>query len=349
MNILKSINKLRRVLMRSLTKHIRNQSLDQNAYIAVNDVKRILICRPNHRLGNLLLITPLLQEVIATFPHGKIDLFVKGNLAPTLFKNYGNINQIIQLPRKPFQHLIGYIQGWILIKTNRYDFVINVDKNSSSGRMAAQFANSKYKFFGDDIENVQSEHEDHAHIAKCPVYNLRKFLARLGFVENDRQMPLLDLNLEPFERAEGQKILKNLVKNEKRTICLFTYATGEKCFSDSWWAEFYERLRAECQNHNIIEVLPVENVSKIAFKAPTFYSKDIRQIGSLIANTEIFIGADSGIMHLASAVQIPTVGLFSITDPNIYQPYNQNSIGINTNKTDTQECIDIIKTILSKN
>jgi hypothetical protein len=38
-----------------------------------------------------------------------------------------------------------------------------------------------------------------------------------------------------------------------------------------------------------------ENVSQIAFK-PTFYSKDIREIGAVIANTEIFIGADSGII-----------------------------------------------------
>ena len=57
-------------------------------------------------------------------------------------------------------------------------------------------------------------------------------------------------------------------------------------------------------------MLSIENISMIQFRAPTFYSKDIRQIGSLIANTEVFIGADSGIMHLASSSQTPTVGLF---------------------------------------
>jgi ADP-heptose:LPS heptosyltransferase len=64
---------------------------------------------------------------------------------------------------------------------------------------------------------------------------------------------------------------------------------------------FYDRLKAEYPNYNIIEVLPVENVSQIGFKAPTFYSKDVREIGALMANTEVFIGGDSGIMHLASA------------------------------------------------
>jgi len=38
-------------------------------------VQSVLICRPNHRLGNQLLITPIVQEVIDVFPEAKIDLF----------------------------------------------------------------------------------------------------------------------------------------------------------------------------------------------------------------------------------------------------------------------------------
>jgi ADP-heptose:LPS heptosyltransferase len=71
----------------------------------------------------------------------------------------------------------------------------------------------------------------------------------------------------------------------------------------------YDRLKAEYPNYNIIEVLPVENVSQIGFKAPTFYSKDVREIGALMANTEVFIGGDR-IMHLASASKVSTVDFF---------------------------------------
>lgn len=335
--------------MHSVTKNIGNSHVDRNIDLTDKvEITSVLICRPNHRLGNQLLITPLLQEVIATFPHCKIDLFVKGNLGPTLFRNYENINHIIQLPKKPFKHLIKYIQGWISIKKNHYDIVINVVKNSSSGRLSAQFANSKYKFFGDD-DDTQLKYKDHEHVAKRPVYNFRNYLTKLGFPKNDKQIASLHLKLTAFEIAEGQKILKKLVNNEKETICLYTYATGEKCYSESWWTKFYERLKTEYQNHNIIEVLPIENISKISFKAPTFYSKDIRQIGSFIANTEVFISADSGIMHLASSVQTPTVGLFSVTDAETYRPYNNNSVGINTNNCDTDECIKILNGILNNN
>ena len=81
-----------------------------------SEITRILISRPNHRLGNLLLITPLVQEIKEMLPHSRIDLFVKGDLAPLVFLNYDNIDTIIQLPKKPFSDFYGYLRGWLLIK-----------------------------------------------------------------------------------------------------------------------------------------------------------------------------------------------------------------------------------------
>ncbi|TDE54317.1 glycosyltransferase family 9 protein [Flavobacterium sp. GT3P67] len=350
MSILKKVNVFRRILTHSLTKNIgssqKNQDIDLTQKI---EIKRVLISRPNHRLGNLLLITPLVQDVITTFPECKIDLFVKGGLTPIVFKNYTNIDYIIELPKKPFKHLIAYFQVWIKIKRQHYDIVINVDKNSSSGRLSAQFADAKYKFFGEADETIQLKHADYDHIAKYPVYEFRSFLTKLGFQENENPVPSLDLKLSLAELAEGKKIVDKIVPDDKKTISIFTYATDDKCYSETWWEEFYGRLKIEYEDYNIIEVLPVENISKIGFKAPTFYSKDIREIGSVIANTEIFIGADSGIMHLASASLTPTVGLFSRSNQNKYEPYNNNSVAINTNTSTTEESIKVINNILCKN
>lgn len=335
--------------MRGVIKNTGISPVDTHSRPSVKiEVKRILFCRPNHRLGNLLLVTPLLQEVIETFPDCKIDLFVKGGLAPILFENYDNIHRIIQLPKRPFQHLLRYIQSWLAIKKHHYDIVINVDKSSVSGRLSVQFANAKYKVSGKVNERLQLKFKDYEHHAKYPIYNFRNYLTKSGFIQKkDKPIPFLDLKLSPLEIADGKKVLKQLVRNENQTICLFTYATGKKCYPELWWEEFYQRLKTEYPHLNIIEVLPIQNVSKLSFKAPTFYSQNIRQIGSLIANTELFIGADSGIMHLASAVQTPTVGLFSVTDQTRYAPYNINSMAINTNFNNTDKCIQIIHSILN--
>ena len=362
MSFSKAINEIRRILTQKLTKKIATSNLN---YVldATNKpaIKNILISRPNKRIGNLLLVTPLIQDVISTFPDCKIDLLVKGSVAPIIFKNYENIDQIIQLPNKPFKQLIQYIKCLKTIKNKRYDLVINVDKNSSSGRLSTKYSNSKFKFYGDFDEEILLTNKEYHHIAKYPIYSYRNNLSRLGFDVNDtrgiaeqsgaKPIPPLQLHLSPLEKEEGKKILHQLVANDKKTICLFTYATGDKCLTESWWKECYEKLKTTYPNYNIIEVLPFENVSKIAFKAPSFYSKSIREIGSFIATTELFIGADSGIMHLASSVQTPIVGLFSISNFNLnkYKPYSNNSIGINTNEKSVDEILEVVHTILANN
>ncbi|RDI53657.1 glycosyltransferase family 9 protein [Flavobacterium glaciei] len=350
MSILKKVNVFRRIVTHGLTKNIGSSQKDYKIDLTQKvEIKRVLISRPNHRLGNLLLITPLVQDIITTFPDCKIDLFVKGGLAPIVFENYTNINYIIELPKKPFKNLIDYFKVWVKIKKQKYDIVINVDKNSSSGRLSAQFADAKYKFFGEADETLQSKHSDYEHIAKYPVYEFRSFLTKLGFPKNENPVPPLDLKLSAAELAKGKKIVDNIVPNNKKTIAIFTYATDDKCYSETWWEEFYGQLKTKYEDYNILEVLPVENISQIGFKAPTFYSKDIREIGSVIANTEIFIGADSGIMHLASASQTPTVGLFSRPNINMYKPYHNNSVAINTNTSTIEESIKVINDILGKN
>lgn len=346
--MLKKINVYRRILTKTLTKNIGNSYKNPNVDLSEKvKMERVLICRPNQRLGNLLLITPFIQEITTTFPECKIDLFVKGGLAPIIFKNYKNINTIIELPKKPFKNLLQYFSVWMKLKKHRYDLIINIEKGSSSGRIATQFANATYKFFGQADENINSEYKDYEHIAKYPIYDFRLFLTAFGFQNKANSIPSLNLKLSNTEISDGKKILDSIVSNEKKTICIFTFATDDKCYSESWWEEFYEKLKNEFQiQYNIIEVLPVENISQIGFKAPTFYSKDIREIGSLIVNTAVFIGADSGIMHLSSAVGTTTIGLFSRANINMYKPYNNNSLGINTNKTSIDECVKAVNSIL---
>jgi ADP-heptose:LPS heptosyltransferase len=140
--------------------------------------------------------------------------------------------------------------------------------------------------------------------------------------------------------------LDELVPGSRRTICLYTYATGAKIYPPSWWEELYERLQKRWPEYNIIELLPVENVSQLSFRIPSLYSKDLRLIGSFLANTAIFIGADSGMMHLASASGVPTVGLFKTTNMEVYAPYNDHSVGVNTDRVGMEGCLHAIKTIL---
>ena len=347
MGILKVVNSTRRVIMRKLAKNIGTSHANKPIKLDGKkvEIKRVLISRPNDRLGNLLLMTPLLQEVIATFPDCTIDVFVRGGLAPALFKNYQNVDQIINLPRKPFKELFKYLMVWVNVKKHRYDIAINVVRYSSSGRLSCQVATSRFKFFGDDEElDAQTNNPDYLHIAKQPVLSFRNYVTKLGFAKNTAPIPPLNLKLSEDELNHGKTLVDGLVHDaSKKTICLFTYATGRKCYSPEWWAAFYGKLKTEFPDYNFLEVLPKENVSQINFVEPVFDSGNVRHIGAVIKNTAIFIGADSGIMHLASAAGATTVGLFHYTDTKIYEPYNGNSIAIDTNFGTVNDWVEVVR------
>ncbi|MFL9829833.1 glycosyltransferase family 9 protein [Flavobacterium sp. ST-87] len=340
------INTLRRKITRGLTKNIGNNKWTENSNSKI-EFKQILISRPNHRLGNLLMITPLVQEINTVFPDCKIDLFVKGGLAPVIFKNYSSVQDYIILPRKPFKELIRYCMVWYKIKRKKYDLVINIDQGSSSGRLSTQFANANFKSFGELNDDIVQQYPDYTHMAKYPVYEFRYYLEKFGLPTRKSEVPTINMKLSNQEVENAKLILNRIVPDNKKTIAIFTFATGAKCYCVDWWDTFYEKLKAAFPDYNIVEILPVENVSQINFKAPSFYSKDVREIAAFIANTSLFIGADSGIMHLACASQTTVLGLFHITNPEKYKPYGNNSLAIDTKTTHADAIITLIKTRLT--
>lgn len=52
----------------------------------------------------------------------------------------------------------------------------------------------------------------------------------------------------------------------------------------------------------------------------------LKELVAVLKQAEFFVGIDSGVMHLASAVDIPVVGLFGPTDPFYVRPQNRKSL-----------------------
>ncbi|WP_047546714.1 glycosyltransferase family 9 protein [Psychroserpens sp. Hel_I_66] len=342
-----SINELRRKAMYAITRNVGSSvSLDFNNLSELENVKKILVLRPNHRLGNLILTTPIIAELSHVFPNSKIDILIRGDyLAPIVFGKYEKINNYLPLPRKPFNSLIKYASLWGKVKVKEYDLVINAVEGSSSGRLLTKLSRAEYKVFGGTSEETPIEFKHRKHIALGPIYDLRYFLRNIREF-NDKNIPLLDIKLTTEEKSKGKLALKKIVKTDKPVIGIFTFATGAKCYSTEFWDEFYTKLKAKFTAYQILEILPIENVSQIQFREKTYYSKDIREIASVMHNTEIFIGADSGMMHLASASLTPTVGLFSKANIEEYKPYGPQNTAINTNTTSIDDSLKIIERIL---
>jgi len=52
------------------------------------------------------------------------------------------------------------------------------------------------------------------------------------------------------------------------------------------------------------------------------------QLGALLERCDLFIGNDTGAMHLAVAVGAPVVAIFGPSDPRTYGPYGENSVAL---------------------
>lgn len=141
------LNRIKRKLFGFTFKFIIKQTKPHGIKLDKENIQNILIIRPNHRLGNQLLITPLVEEVSTVFPHSNIDLFLKGTLGNVIFENYSNVKNVKSLPKKHFKHIFNYLKTWYSLITKEYDLVINVIGYSSSGKLATKLARGKLKFY----------------------------------------------------------------------------------------------------------------------------------------------------------------------------------------------------------
>jgi ADP-heptose:LPS heptosyltransferase len=299
----------------------------------------------------MLLITPLVQELVNNFPDCTIDIIVKGQVATSVFKEYKNVNQIIVLPRKPFKELRNYLSIFFSVKRRNYDLAINPDPGSSSGKILTHISNAHYQISGmpsfDEV--VVHETEKRRHIAKRTIYCFRAYMRQLGLEFDDHIIPDLDLKLSDEELELGKTMLTNDIADpSKETILIFTHASGDKCYSKEWWSSFYDALKSTYgDTHNFLEMLPFENISQIDFREKSIYSTDIREMAAIMANAKVFIGADCGVMHLASAARIKTIGLFAGTRIFMYKPYNSGSFAIETRGLDINGIVEKIKSGLT--
>ena len=86
------INNLRRKTTRFFSKIFVSDKLSEDNFSQnITQVKKVLVSRPNHRLGNNLLLTPLITEISEIFPNAEIHIFTKGGLADVVFENYKDV------------------------------------------------------------------------------------------------------------------------------------------------------------------------------------------------------------------------------------------------------------------
>lgn len=94
---------------------------------------------------------------------------------------------------------------------------------------------------------------------------------------------------------------------------LFANATGAERYGESWWSEFVASLQVSQPDVLIVDVVAEHGQTQLGGDFPSYYSRDLRRLASVISNMDAFVSADCGVMHLAVASGTTTLGLFSVT------------------------------------
>ncbi len=318
-----------------------------------DDIHRILVLRPNHRLGNILLLTPLITELEHVFPGAEIDVLAAGDAANDVLAGSFSIGRVYVLARHVARHPLATAGTLARLRRTRYDLAIDPTMDSQSGRLILALITPRYMLAVPASENLDWARVMFSaprHFAKLPVYLLRHALAS-GQPNEEIDYPTLHVNLTPAEVLNGKRTLAALAQwpgdgIARSTLGVFANATGAKRYSESWWLQLLATIHIRRPEYAVVEILAADGVSRLNHLFPTFYSSNPRKLASVLANLTHCISADSGVMHLASATHIPTVGLFCRTDPSLYEPYGNLSRSINTNNRSPEEITATVLRVL---
>lgn len=314
----------------------------------------MLLLRSTRTLGNCILLTALLGELEQRFPGCEVDVMTRCPVAAQVYGNRFSVGRIIALPRHEAGSPLRTLRAYRTMRRRRYDLVIDPDLQSQGARLLALLANARFSlgFSGPRksgalthmIDGSRSPH----HQAMIPVFLLRQ---ALGVAASGNNWPLLDLRLAAAEKHVARIQLARIAGKSALThqfIGIFANATGPKDVEQAWWFQFLGVIGRRAPQYTLIEILPADGRSRLDARYPCFYTSDIRKLGAFISQLAVFVGLDSGVMHVASASGTPTIGLFSVTDPDEWGPYGRNSRALRINTQDGAHAAGDVVNILSK-
>lgn len=323
---------LRRRLVRLLFARLLQRSdatLVSDGKLPLLGVHRILVSRPNHRLGNMLLLTPLIAEIERVYPGAEIHLLVGAASGAEIFASFRNVRQVHCLTARVARH------PWLLWKTvrqlkrMRFDLAVDASLGSQSGRIFMALAQPR-RMVGFRAANPGVTQAQGTHFAERPVFALWRALppgVSAGMTCPPLSVRLSNREVEAAEHDLG-RLTGSRCPGSRPRIGVFANATGAKNLDTAWWNAFIAEIHRVRPDFELIEFLPAHAHSMLGCRVTTYYSTQLRQMAAVMSQLAGFVSADCGVMHLAAASGVPTFGLFCATDPELYAPYAGGSWGL---------------------
>ncbi|MDR2011161.1 MAG: glycosyltransferase family 9 protein [Bacteroidales bacterium] len=263
-------------------------------------------------IGDVILTTPLIENLHKQFPNSKIDFLLK-NGNQSLFKDHPYLNEVIiwYKSEKKYKNLFNLLS---YIRKNKYDLVVNVQRFFSSGILTA-FSGAKIKigFKKNPLSFLFSKSKKHE-----LKENIHEIDRNLSLISDWVKSPERYVRLYPSVQDKdfvSQYTDKNFITISPASLW-FT-----KQFPKERWIEFLKSLSGDITVYllggksdvelceEIIERSSFQNAVNLSGKL------ELLQSASLMSSAQMNYVNDSAPTHLASSVNAPVTTIFCSTVP----------------------------------
>ncbi len=297
------------------------------------NIDKILIIRTDG-IGDLLNSTPAIALLRQNYPSAEITVLARPLNAPLLTGN-PDVDKVIVFDRGgEHSRLTARLQFYHTLRRKQFHLVVAM-QTATWPHLIASLSGAPYR-----LGRYQKRF-------KSTLTHAWKGKYRKGEThEVDRNLELVRLICR--DEGVGRKPIFNLLPEEIENVelCRASWGLGDdtyligihpggSSFDKRWpekrFAELADRLVAHYNGtilllHGPNEVELVRNIQEAMQSTPIVYApKTVRELGGLLSRCNLVVCNDSGPMHIAAALDVPTVAIFGPTDYVAWHPMSENA------------------------
>jgi len=305
-----------------------------------NRIKKILIIKPRG-IGDIVLSTTVLDNLNSYFPAAEIHYLVE-EFAKQSVENNPLVKKIHTMQKTEFSYFVSR-----RIRKEKYDLIIDLWSNPRSAQITF-LSGAKYRL-GYSYRGRRYAYNIKANAGRGDVHSAEHNLELLKAID----VPITSKNIHYYINKNSQekadRFIKSLKLINKNIIGIIPSGGWESKRCDAVkWIEICKELINKLDVSLLLlwgpgderdaEKIKSELQDEITIAPET----DVDEMAALINNCDVVIANDSGPMHIAAALNIPTLGLFGPTDPKKHGPYSDNSTYIIKDDLDCIICNKLV-------
>ena len=273
---------------------------------------RVLFITSN-RLGDAVLSTGLLDHLVRTLPEARFTI-VCGAIAAPLFRAVPRLDQVIPLVKRRYS--AHWLTLWRQCVGTPWSLVVDLRNSMVSRLLLARHR----------VITSRPDETCHRVVHLARTLGLTEIPApRLWFAESDRHAAATLISDGPPVLALGPAAnWRGKIWRADRFATVARYLTGPEGPLPG------ARVAVLAAASERPDAQPVLDAIDPARRLDLVGVADPLVIGACLARCALFIGNDSGLMHSAAAVGIPTLGLFGPSRPEHYAPWGEQGAVVTT-------------------